>query len=69
MFKSVEARMRERTDGRRLDWYTISSPRAFGSGELKTKTDLEGTMILGGRFDHDHVKEEDSTIERKILRQ
>ena len=24
-----------RTDGRRIDWYTISSPWAFGSGELK----------------------------------
>ena len=27
------------------------------------------TMILGGRFDHDHVEEEDRTIERQALRQ
>ena len=25
-----------RTDGRRIDRYTISSPLAFGSGELKS---------------------------------
>ena len=30
MFESVDGR----THGRRLDWYTISSPGAFGSGEL-----------------------------------
>ena len=30
MFESVY----RRTDARRLDWYTISSPYAFGSGEL-----------------------------------
>ena len=33
--------------------------------EKKTcRTDLEDTMILGRRFDHDHVKEEDRTIEK-----
>ena len=26
-------------------------------------------MILGGRFDHEHVEEEDRTIERQALRQ
>ena len=26
-------------------------------------------MILGGRFDHDHVEEEDRTIEMQALRQ
>ena len=26
-------------------------------------------MILGGRFDHDHVEDEDRTIEMKTLRQ
>ena len=31
MFESVDAR----TDGRRLESHTISSPWAFGSGELK----------------------------------
>ena len=39
MFESVnrrtDGRTDECTDGRRLDWYTISSPLAFGSGELK----------------------------------
>ena len=35
----------------------------------KTRNDLEDTMILGGRFDHGHVKEEDITIERQVLRQ
>ena len=35
----------------------------------RCRTDLEDTMILGGRFDHEHVKEEDITIERQALRQ
>ena len=35
MFESVDAR----TDGRRLESHTISSPSAFGSGELKKKFD------------------------------
>ena len=30
----TDARTDGLTDGRRLDWYTISSPWAFGSGEL-----------------------------------
>ena len=29
-------------DGRRLDRYTISSPEAFGSGDLKKKKRKEG---------------------------
>ena len=33
------------------------------------RTDLEDTLILGGRFDHDHVEEDDRTIERQALRQ
>ena len=41
MFESVNTRIDTRTDGRRLDQYTISSPqsrrRAFGSGELKIR--------------------------------
>ena len=35
MFESVDGRMDSRTDGRRLESHTISSPWAFGSGELK----------------------------------
>ena len=35
----------------------------------RCRTDLEDTMILGGRFDHEHVEEEDRTIERQTLRQ
>ena len=35
----------------------------------RCRTDLEDTMILGGRFDRDHVEEEDRTIERQALRQ
>ena len=37
MFESVDARTNRRTDGRRLESHTISSPWAFGSGELKMK--------------------------------
>ena len=37
--------------------------------KARCRTDLDDTMILGGRFDHDHVKEEDRTIERQALRQ
>ena len=48
MFESVDARTDARTDGRtdghRLESHTISSPRAFGSGEL-TKHDV--TVTLG----------------------
>ena len=40
MFESVDGRMdgrtNGRTDGRRLESHTISSPWAFGSGELTT---------------------------------
>ena len=35
MFESVDARMDAQTHGRRLESHTISSPRAFGYGELK----------------------------------
>ena len=36
MFEIVDGR----TDDRRLsDWYTISSPMSFGSGELKSQQD------------------------------
>ena len=35
----------------------------------RCRTDLEDIMILEGRFDHDHVEEEDRTIERQALRQ
>ena len=35
----------------------------------RCRTDLEDIMILGGRVDHDHVEEEDRTIERQALRQ
>ena len=35
MFESVEGRSDGCTDGRRLESHPISSPRAFGSGELK----------------------------------
>ena len=35
MSESVNARTDGRTDGRRLESHHISSPRAFGSGELK----------------------------------
>ena len=31
----------------------------------RCRTDLEDIMILGGRFDQDHVEEEDRTIERQ----
>ena len=37
--------------------------------KARCRTDLEDTMILGGRFDQDHVEEEDRTIERQALRQ
>ena len=37
--------------------------------KARCKTDLEYTMILGGRFGHDHAEEEDKTIERQALRQ
>ena len=37
--------------------------------KARCKTDLDDTMILGGRFDHDPVEEEDRTIERQTLRQ
>ena len=37
--------------------------------KARFRTDLEDTMILGGRFDHDHVEEEDRTIARCALRQ
>ena len=35
MFESVDARTDAHTDGRQLESHTISSPWAFGSGELK----------------------------------
>ena len=35
----------------------------------RCRTDLEDIMILGGRFDQEHVKEKDRTIERQALRQ
>ena len=35
----------------------------------RCRTDLEDIMILGGRFDHDHVEEEDRILERQALRQ
>ena len=35
MFESVDGRTDGRTDGRRIESHTISSPWAFGSGELK----------------------------------
>ena len=36
MFENVDGRTDGRgTDGRRSDWYTISSPMSLGSGELK----------------------------------
>ena len=37
--------------------------------KARCRSDLEDTMILGERFDHDHVEEEASTIERQSLRQ
>ena len=37
--------------------------------EKRCRTDLENTMLLGERFDHDPVEEEDRTIERQALRQ
>ena len=37
MFESVDGRTDGRTHGRRLKSHTISSPWAFGSGELKKK--------------------------------
>ena len=37
--------------------------------KARCRTDLEDTMILGGRFDHGHVEEEDRTVERQALRQ
>ena len=37
--------------------------------KARCKTDLEDTMILGGQLDHDHVEEEDRSIERLSLRQ
>ena len=37
--------------------------------KARCRTDFEDTMILGGQFDHDHVEEEDRTIERQVLRQ
>ena len=38
--------------------------------KARCKTDLEDTMVLGERFDHDHAEEEDRTIERQAaLRQ
>ena len=37
--------------------------------KARCRTDLEDTKILGGRFDHEHVEEEDRTIERQALRQ
>ena len=36
--------------------------------KARCRTDHEDTMILGGRFDQDHVEEEDRTIERQALR-
>ena len=35
----------------------------------KSRTELEDTMILGGRFDHDHIERADRTIERQALTQ
>ena len=37
--------------------------------KARCRTDLEDTMILGGLLDHDHVEEEDGTIERQALGQ
>ena len=38
MFESVDGRTHGRTHGRRLESHTISSPWAFGSGELKIRS-------------------------------
>ena len=35
----------------------------------RCKTDLDETMILGGRFEHSHAEEDDRTLERQVLRQ
>ena len=37
--------------------------------KARCRTDFVDTMILGGRFDDEHVEEEDRTIERRALRQ
>ena len=34
------------------------------TSKTRCRTDLENTMILGGRFDHEHLEEVDRTIER-----
>ena len=37
--------------------------------KARCRTDLEDTIIRGGRLDQDHVEEEDKNIERQALRQ
>ena len=37
--------------------------------KTRCRTDHDDTMILGGRFDHDHIENDDRTIERQSLRQ
>ena len=49
MFKSVNRQTHRCTDGRRLDWYTISSPCAFGSGEL-TNYNGQESLMLNAKF-------------------
>ena len=34
--------------------------------KARCRTDLENTMILGGRFDHDHVEEEEEGTEKDM---
>ena len=47
-FENVDGRRTDgrRTDGRRMPVYTINSPRAFGSGELKIFLAVINTEIL-----------------------
>ena len=46
----TDARTDGHTDGRRIDRYTISSPGAFGSGELKKKNEREVDTSTGAFF-------------------
>ena len=46
MFENVDAQTNTNADGRRLDWYTISLPEAFGSGELKSGNTVFQTITL-----------------------
>ena len=45
MFESVNGQTDARTDGHRLESHPISSPRAFGSNELK-KLDIRQSACL-----------------------